>query len=365
MVRDPNEVDVLADPEILHPLMQPHPLPLAWTRIPRTSCNSIHRDEEREKTKRPREDSLWDDDDDDDDDDNDNEDGGVVDGYKNICVCRRRRTNVHVVEHVIECTAVSVDATSTNNIHPMDASITTNDDTNTGNNKSSTKPRERNRNFLSGNVWFCLPDPDCDWFQGYYLVTNQPSSFHYGLLCHVQQDIDECLQCSEGGYREVTMQMTKFEHRRTNRSTIDAKQVVHNVPNILWTGGDMMHLITKAITKTSLSSSLLPKNTVVNHTANNNTQSSSPNVVTNPTEISLRMQTTTLYTGPSAIPYVQKYFTSLLRNICNVSPRTNDIDDGDDDSAIHRRTDASFSEMKVMQLMPNVAVVSGTMNVWL
>lgn len=76
-----------------------------------------------------------------------------------------------------------------------------------------------------GKVIVCLLDSNPDWFQAYLFL--QDSSETWGLL-GIQKEIDECLQCSEGGYRVIDLQVT-------------SKDKV-TLRDIEWTGGDMVDL---------------------------------------------------------------------------------------------------------------------------
>lgn len=77
-----------------------------------------------------------------------------------------------------------------------------------------------------GQVIVCLLDSNPDWFQA-YLFLQDGSNETWGLL-GLQKEIDECLQCSEGGYRVIDLRVT-------------SKDKV-TLTDIEWTGGDMMDL---------------------------------------------------------------------------------------------------------------------------
>lgn len=92
---------------------------------------------------------------------------------------------------------------------------------------------------VSGKVVFCLPDTDPSWFQGYFFLNgrNSSSSKPWGLLAE-QTDLDECLQCADGGYRQVKLQVSTFSgHAATEQYSFDT---------IEWTGGSMMRLESEA-----------------------------------------------------------------------------------------------------------------------
>jgi hypothetical protein len=178
-----------------------------------------------------------------------------------------------------------------------------------------------------GQAVFCLPDSDSDWFQGYLFETNSSSSSNnnnkqqqFGLLCETQE-IDACLECEAGGYREIRMQVTEFG--------TTTKQ--YNIPNIEWTGGDMMRLLVTPTTTSFSSKSSDSSDT---------------------SHCLVRMQADTIWTGTDATPRVETIFASLLRNL-----RRNQDDDNTNNNNNNNAT--------VADLMPNVAVVSGTMELWL
>lgn len=125
-----------------------------------------------------------------------------------------------------------------------------------------------------GTAIFCLPDTDPDWFQGYLLVKSPAALPSFRLLCEIQE-IDACLQCSEGGYRELQMQIISSSFKKPI-----------TVKNIQWTGGDLMRLQTA-----SLSSTITAPNPIIT------------------------MQTDSIQTGPQAEPVVEQVFASLLRNL--------------------------------------------------
>jgi len=105
---------------------------------------------------------------------------------------------------------------------------------------------------IQGLAVFCLHDTDPKWFQGYFfpspsssnednnnsgdetILKQQGQQKPWGLLCQ-QEELDDCMQCADGGYRKVTMTIFPF----STRHQIIKKQ---SIANIEWTGGDMMRL---------------------------------------------------------------------------------------------------------------------------
>jgi hypothetical protein len=293
-----------------------------------------------------------------------------------------------------------------------------------------------NNTLYSGKVIFCLPDPDYDWFQGYYfpfdsddldaedadhftkndLVTsassyiqrilqnnndnnyskhNQNQLYYYGILCHVQPDIDECLQCTAGGYREISsMEFTLMRYKdtaasiqpivatsiTTKSSTTSAQPAVQSSPpptklivsNVTWLGGDMMKLYKN---NTSTSTTNASKITTKTHS------STATNKVTHGVVSTLHMQTSTFHcttTGSSTskatinetmIRYLQKYFPSLIRQLRQAIQLPNEVTLSSSSSPSSQPTkndptDDAFQH-DIQQLMPNVAIAVGTMDIWL
>jgi len=182
---------------------------------------------------------------------------------------------------------------------------------------------------IAGRAVVCLQDTDPEWFQGYFFddIGNQ----QYGLLCQ-QQEIDACLQCSEGGYRELDMQATCFgDHNNKQQKSS------YLLENIEWTGGDMMRLNTSANATAAIIMEAASSNNSKDH--HHKQTSASSGVV--------RMQADTVWTGEKAVSRVERIFGSLLRNLRH-------FDEENDNEAT-----------SVLQLMPNVAVVAGTMELFL
>jgi hypothetical protein len=107
-----------------------------------------------------------------------------------------------------------------------------------------------------GQVVMCLHDANPDWFQGYFFVENGET---WGLL-GIQKEVDDCLQCSEGGYRQIDLKV---------------KSQDHTFVDVDWTGGDMMDLKGQDVS----------------------------------------MQAEKILTGESAVPIVEGVFSGLMRRL--------------------------------------------------
>jgi hypothetical protein len=111
-----------------------------------------------------------------------------------------------------------------------------------------------------GHAIFCLHDTsNPDWFQGYFLSNQNQTP--WGILA-IQEEIDDCLACTGGGYRRLTLNFNISSKKKTIKA-------------IDWTGGDMICL------------------------SNDN----------------LEMETKRLLTGKEAIRYMKKYFVTLMKRL--------------------------------------------------
>ena len=129
-----------------------------------------------------------------------------------------------------------------------------------------------------GQVIVCLLDSNPDWFQA-YLFPDERRDETWGLL-GIQKEIDECLQCSEGGYRVIDLRVT------SSSSIIKDKKVT--LTDVEWTGGDMMDLKGSHVT----------------------------------------MRADKIMTGVDAVPVLKGIFSGLVRKIRAESGP--DLDDDDD-----------------------------------
>jgi len=81
---------------------------------------------------------------------------------------------------------------------------------------------------FQGQAIFCMHKIDPEWFQGYFLVQGQTKP--WGLLA-IQEAIDKCLQCTDGGYRQISLTVMPYQQRQK----VTWKEID-------WTGGDMIKL---------------------------------------------------------------------------------------------------------------------------
>ena len=355
------------------PQQQQQHIPLDWTRVPRRRKSS-----------------------------NDNS----IQGDMNVAVKKKRSRilgNDETDDEEKDCTDLNCRRCISRDVLWNDSPST--DDSFNRNMRQISRNGDAN-NFLTGHIIFCLPDQDCEWFQGYFFpLVNDDFDFKhiplnnspiYGVLCTVKQDIDECLQCTAGGYREISnLQMTRLKDKisiktvRTSSqsdqprihprkmTSIETKDEVNdngdadttftastnhepltypkriNVSNVTWVGGDMMSLY-KTLNSTNSSS-----------ITSTTTKPKDINDMIPPTMSVLRMQTRTLYTGSDQVaPYVQRYFPTFLRYMLDSQ---NAIDCGGttkNDIIVPQQVSLTNDNYKqvIELLMPDVAIVVGTMH---
>ena len=121
----------------------------------------------------------------------------------------------------------------------------------------------------------------------------------WGLLATQNDIIDECLTCSEGGYRELdlTFIRTKKQQQSTmmrmssssNKRGKD-KKVRWVSQDVIWTGGNMMNLTTDPY-------------------------SSSTTTTISNTEPGIKFETQKLMEGTKAMDIASKYFPSMVKRL--------------------------------------------------
>lgn len=146
---------------------------------------------------------------------------------------------------------------------------------------------------FEGTAVFCLHEANPAWFQGYFFQ----GATTWGVLCE-QQEVDDCLQCADGGYRVLKCTLYTF----SKGSDLPEKIII---PDVEWTGGDMMRLLQA--------------------------------------EGQLRFEPKQLYTSEKAAPLTKSLFKSLLRKLSH--------------------EDGNLVEQDVLDIVPDVAIVLGEMKV--
>ena len=112
---------------------------------------------------------------------------------------------------------------------------------------------------IDGQAIFCLHDDDPNWVQGYFIPRG--SKKPWGMLA-IQEEIDDCMACSAGGYRRLSLNVYHRSGRRqsasndpqphrsdrssgsnNNENKIESKsEKPCKIEGVDWTGGDMMTL---------------------------------------------------------------------------------------------------------------------------
>lgn len=138
---------------------------------------------------------------------------------------------------------------------------------------------------IHGHAVFCLHEPNPLWFQGYFLP--HQSSRPWGLLA-IQEPVDDCLACADGGFRRITLKLyppsgsslqplqpKKKKPKKNQNAVENTKKELLQLENVDWTGGDMIQLRHEQ----------------------------------------LEMEADRLWTGTATLPHLQRYFASLLTKL--------------------------------------------------
>lgn len=149
--------------------------------------------------------------------------------------------------HNNNSSATSYDTKTDRSTSQLETSETENGNKNT---KNETAEKTSSMATLSGKAIFCLHSLDCKWFQGHFVPSRMNSS-SFGLLAVERDDIDDCLQCKDGGYREIDLTILsaskkweKKTHDETIHASKDRKKL--KVDKLRCTGGDMLRITTPA-----------------------------------------------------------------------------------------------------------------------
>ena len=189
---------------------------------------------------------------------------------------------------------------------------------------------------MKGKGLFCLHEIDCKWFQGHFIptnITNQSlSSSSFGLLAVERDDVDKCLQCKDGGYREIDLTILSSTKSKTSRATTttattatriqqedtsirdkekENKRRKLKIDQLECTGGDMLRISTTSTTR-----SLLKKNEI---------------------DVQISFDAERIITGRKVEFLVRKYFSSLL-------PRK-----------------SKENNSSILEILPDCAIVTGDM----
>lgn len=160
---------------------------------------------------------------------------------------------------------------------------------------------------LEGKALFCLHSLDCSWFQGQFINARSSSSTKQsargsfmkslGLLARQRDDLDECLKCSDGGYREIDLTLlasarkkgpepNRNNNKNNNNTLQEAQRKSMCVEKLSCTGGDMLQI------KTPLDES--------------------SDGVAKVRGITVSFEADQIITGKRVAPLVRRYFSSLV-----------------------------------------------------
>ena len=110
------------------------------------------------------------------------------------------------------------------------------------------EPKNRTAS-LSGKGLFCLHTLDCKWFQGHFIPARMNASSSFGLLAVERDDIDECLQCRDGGYKEIDLTFLSASKKwKKESSDSNKKRKKLKVDRLTCTGGDMLRIANSDLT---------------------------------------------------------------------------------------------------------------------
>ena len=123
----------------------------------------------------------------------------------------------------------------------------------------------------------------------------------WGLLATQNVIIDECLTCSEGGYRELDLTFIRTKKQQQQQSTMmrmstsssdkkKDKKIRWVSQDVIWTGGNMMNLTTDPYSSSSTTS------------------------ISN-TEPGVKFETQKLMEGTKAMDIASKYFPSMVKRL--------------------------------------------------
>ena len=126
--------------------------------------------------------------------------------------------------------------------------------------------RDTQEDGIQGHVVFCLHEMNPSWFQGYFLprgTTRQP----WGLLA-VQEEIEDCLACADGGFRRVSLTLYPPPTHLSSGRPI-------KLDTVDWVGGDLIRF---------------------HHEQ-------------------LEVESNRIWTGESSLPLVETYFKALVQKL--------------------------------------------------
>jgi len=150
---------------------------------------------------------------------------------------------------------------------------------------------------IKGIGIFCLHDIDATWFQGYFFPEATKTTKPIGLLA-TPREMDECVQCADGGYRELDLKVYLSKK----------KQIVP----IICTGGDMMRMRPVSLSK-----------------------------------VNIAFDAYIVYTGDKTIPFSETYSSSLVTKQRNLLLQQQE----------HTSDAEAVQQLSALDLLPDCAIV--------
>jgi len=231
---------------------------------------------------------------------------------------------------------------------------------------------------LRGKALFCLHSLDCTWFQGQFVPSQSVSlsslsftkgSFtspspigsgvvkSMGMLARQRDDIDECLQCNDNGYREIDLTILpsrgreqpelkrgRFNHGK-NSNSLKREEIV--LRRLTCTGGDMLRIRTPSHedeeeeeVTSSVSTKGIPKLAMATMDSTTNM-----NMV--------RFDAEQIITGIKVEPLVRRFFPNIVPSDVTLESSSS--------SSSSNSNSSSNSSNKLLDYLPDCAVVVGEM----
>jgi len=198
---------------------------------------------------------------------------------------------------------------------------------------------------LQGMSVLLLPTIDGRWFQGHFVPqsshlngsikrsTNFGSIRPIGLLAVERDDTDECLQCRDGGYREVDLTVLgPGGGGERKRRTFDRS---------ICTGGDMLRLRAGRMADQD------------------------PTRPTSPSIEGVAFDAERVLTGRKAAPYLVRYFSSIVGKMIEEEEAAHGINndgDGREEVISPAGVDGlTCHEVKALEALPDCAIILGEM----
>lgn len=131
-------------------------------------------------------------------------------------------------------------------------------------------PLSTSKVLLKGSAVFCLHSLSTKWFQGQFVATSGVGK-PIALLAKQRDDVDDCLQCADHGYREIDLTIfSRFCDLNGEREQVKLEKIP-------CTGGDMLRMSDE--------------------------------------ESCLIFDAQRILTGIKAVPLVEKYFRNIIPNL--------------------------------------------------